>query len=318
MAGIDLGAVAEHAEGRLGLITSAELARLGVSPRQLEGLLRRGALRRVGRGVHVLAGAPGSARQRLLAATLVAGPGAVASHLAAAWIWGFDGVRPDRVEVSVPRSRNPRGVDGVVHRVSDLLAVDVTTAGPLPITTPSRTLLDIASRLDDAALEEAFDGARRRGQIYLPFLEWRLAELRRPGRPGVTALVSLLRREHTSRRAESWLESAFLRVIRDGFLPPPRVQVVTATGPGQRVRLDAIYDDQRLVAEVNGHGSHATRRQRQADAERRARLVAMGLRVVDFTYEDVTERPGHIVATLAGLLGLDGSQGSDVAPDLSI
>lgn len=305
MAEIDLAAVAEQAGERLGLVTAVELSELGISPRQREGLVRGGVLRRVGPGVHALVGAPSSARQRLLAATLVAGPGAVASHLAAAWIWGFDGVVPDRAEVSVPRSRNPRSVDGAVHRVSDLLAVDVTEAGPLPITTPARTLLDIASVVPPDQLEEAFDGARRRGQIYLPFLEWRLEELRRQGRAGVRALDVLLARERTSAQAESWLESAFLRLIRDAFLPPPRVQVVKTPGKGRRVRLDAFYDDQRLVAEVNGHGSHSTRRQRQADAERRARLLAMGLRVVDFTYEDVTERPQHVVETLAGLLGLD-------------
>jgi very-short-patch-repair endonuclease len=112
----------------------------------------------------------------------------------------------------------------------------------------------------------------------------------------------LLALERTPDRAESWLESTFLRIIRDAWLPPPRVQVVMH---GQRIRLDAFYDEQQLVAEVGGHATHSTRRQRQADAERRARLVAMGLRVVDFTYEDVTERPDHIVRTLARLLGLD-------------
>lgn len=90
-----------------------------------------------------------------------------------------------------------------------------------------------------AELEEAFDGARRRGQVHRPLLEWRLEKLRRSGRPGVAGL---------DRRS-----------------------------------------------------SGSTR----ADAERRARLVAMGLRVVDFTYEDVTERPQHVVDTLARLLGLE-------------
>jgi very-short-patch-repair endonuclease len=200
--------------------------------------------------------------------------------------------------------RRPR-LDGVVtHRVRDLLPVDVTRRGAQPVTTPARTLLDIAALVTPAQLEEAFDGARRRAQVYLPFLEWRLAELRRRGRPGVGALHDLLAREHTSAKAESWLESAFLRVIRDAWLPPPRVQVVKET-IGRRMRLDAFYDDQALVAEVSGHGSHSTRRQRQADAERRARLTALGLRVVDFTHEDVRERPPYVAMTLGVLLGVE-------------
>jgi very-short-patch-repair endonuclease len=305
MAAIDHAAIAERAAPQLGLITTCDLDRLGFTSRQIDRFLTGGMLRRVGRGVHALAGAPSSPHQRLLAATMLAGDGAVASHLAAAWVWGFDGIRPDGIELSVPRERNPRTRLARIHRVGDLLPVDTTIRGPQRITTPARTLLDIAPVVSAPVLEEAFDGARRRGQIYLPFLEWRLDELRRQGRAGVAALEALLRREHTSERAESWLESAFLRIIRDAFLPPPRVQVTKVlASTSRRLRLDAFYDDHRLVAEVNGHGSHATRRQRQSDAERSARLAAMGLRVVDFTYEDVQERPTHITGILGTLLGL--------------
>jgi very-short-patch-repair endonuclease len=302
MASVDHAAIAHRAHEQLGLITTFDLRDLGLTGRQIERLLERGVLRRVGRGVYALVAAPSTPHQRLLAATLLGGEGAVASHLAAAWLWGFDGVRADGIHLSVPRGRNPRVPSATVHRMNELLPVDMVIRGPQSVTTPARTLLDIADMVDARALEEAFDGSRRRGQIYLPFLEWRLAELRRRGRRGVTPLDELLTREHTSDRAESWLESTFLRILRDAWLPPPRVQVVTHS---RRIRLDAFYDDQRLVAEVGGHATHSTRRQRQADAERRAHLVAMGLRVVDFTYEDITERPDHVTMTLARLLGLE-------------
>lgn len=69
-------------------------------------------------------------------------------------------------------------------------------------------------------------------------------------------------------------------------------------------RVDAVYDEARLVVELDGHATHTTRRQRQADAERDARLMAEGWRVVRFTYEDVTERPGYVADTIRSLLGL--------------
>ena len=81
MAAIDHAAIAERAAPQLGLITTADLNRLGLTPRQIDRFLANGVLRRIGRGVHALAGAASSAQQRLLAATMLAGDGAVASHL---------------------------------------------------------------------------------------------------------------------------------------------------------------------------------------------------------------------------------------------
>ena len=215
--------IADRAAAQLGLVTIGDLRALGLTKHQVEHLVARGILRRVGRGVRAVAVAPSTPQQRLLAATLVAGEDAVASHLAAAWLWGFDGVRPDGIHLSVPRHRNPRLASAAVHRMNDLLAVDVVRRGPQRVTTPARTLLDIADLVEPSVLEEALDGARRRGQIYLPFLEWRLTELRRRGRRGVTALDALLALERTPDRAESWLESTFLRVIHAtrGSPPPP-------------------------------------------------------------------------------------------------
>lgn len=302
MAHVDHVAIAERAKRQLGLITGAQLAELGLTYRQVEGMHSRGFLRRLRRGVFALSSAPETPKQHLLAATLSLDE-AVASHRSAAWLWRFDGIEADEVELSVPRHRRGNLGDGVVHRVTDLDAVDVTTIGPQPVTTPARTLIDLAPVLPEPALEEALDGACRRGQVRVDFLRWRIDALRRRGRAGVALLVALLETPDRD-RPESWLESAFLRLLREHFLPVPRLQVTMQPGPGRRVRLDGLYDEERLAVEVSGHATHATRRQRQADGERRARLVAEGFRVVDFTYEDVVERPAYVAGTIAGLLGV--------------
>lgn len=299
-------AVAERAGQQLGLITSAHLDDIGASRQQVRTLTTSGVYERIGVGVLRHTGFPVTHEQQLLAAAWCAGDGAVVSHLAAAGVWRFDGIEATAIEVSMPRPGRPRTVAGQVHRVRDLLRVDTTTVGLLPVTTPSRTLLDSAPGLEPAQLEEALDGACRRGQIYLPYLQWRLAELRKHGRPGVSKLDALLVEARRPRGEESWLESAFLRLVRDAGLPPPRIQVQRVARPGRtRIRLDAKYDEPRLVVEIDGHATHATRRQRQADAERDARLLAAGVRVIRFTYEDIVERPGYVIATLASFLGID-------------
>jgi very-short-patch-repair endonuclease len=294
--------VADAARYSLGLVTKTGLAASGVSRRQQRTLLDSGVLLTVAPGVFRHRAWPRSWQQSVLAAVLAAGDTAVASHMSAAALWRFDGIGRGAVEVSVPYERRPRSVVGTVHRSRDLAPVDVDRERPIPVTTPARTLLDIAPRLGSDQLEQAVDGAARDGLVWVPYLRWRLEELRRPGRRGVARLAAVLDRTDGRRDAETWLEQQALRLMRRAGLPAPRCQRTVRSGPGGVARLDLSWEDLRLVVEVDGHATHATRRQRQRDGERSARLVLAGWRVVRFTYEDVVERPGYVVATLRALL----------------
>jgi very-short-patch-repair endonuclease len=59
-----------------------------------------------------------------------------------------------------------------------------------------------------------------------------------------------------------------------------------------------------LVVELAGHGTHATRLQRQRDAQRQTELTLQGKRVITFTYDDVYGRPLWVLESLRGA-GLD-------------
>lgn len=300
-------AIAERSTTQLGLITTDQLTRLGVSDQTRRRLAARDAIERVSPKVWRMPGHPRSWRQGLLAAILEAGPAAAVSHLAACAWWRFDGVPPGSVEVSVPYAQRPRGVPGVVHRSRDLAAVDIDRRGMLPVTTPSRSIIDAAPGLAPAQLEAAVDGAARSGLLRLPYLHWRIESLRRRGRPGIPALLDVLPPLQPRPREESWLERRLTGLIRDAGLPPPRLQA-RLRHTGGKARVDLLFDEERLVVEADGHATHATRRQRQADAERAARLVAAGWRVARFTYEDVVERPSYVVETLRALLGLQATE----------
>jgi very-short-patch-repair endonuclease len=71
---------------------------------------------------------------------------------------------------------------------------------------------------------------------------------------------------------------------------------------GGIARVDLLWAEARLVVELDGHGSHATRRRRQSDAERAARLGLAGWHVLSFTYEDVTERPNYVIGMIRSYL----------------
>jgi very-short-patch-repair endonuclease len=248
---------------------------------------------------------PASGNRRILGAVLAAGDGAVASHMSAAVLWRLDGMAGSdgAVEVTVRRPRHPRAVPAIVHRTLDLGPADVEPRQLIPRTTAARTLLDLAGRLDPGELEAALDDAERRGLVWRPHLRWRSEELRRRGRPGVPALVRLLDRTEGRPLGDSWLEQAAIRHIVTAGLPVPRVQVRKRKAGGGIARVDLLWDDARLVVELAGHGTHSTRRQRQADAERSARLGLGGWRVVAFTYGDVVERPDYVVAIIRAYLG---------------
>ena len=177
-----------------------------------------------------------------------------------------------------------------MHRVRDLFEVDITRPAH-PRHHPGSDAARHRSTVSAAGLEEALDGACRRtrstcrssgGASRAP--RRRPARRRGPRRPAPSAGTAPQRGELAGVDVPATAERA--------GLPLPRIQVSVVSGPGgKRYRLDGTYDEHDLVVEVDGHATHATRRQRQADAERDARLLAAGRRVVRFTYEDLVERP---------------------------
>jgi hypothetical protein len=310
MARID-AAIAERAEQQLGLITHEQLQMIGCSDSMRRSRVRQGTLVPAGRRVVRAAAVPRSWEQRVLALLLDAGPGSAISHRSAAALWGFRGITPGAVEVSVPSDRRPRPLEGVIHRVGTLPPADVCTKGLFTLTSPARTFLDIADRLPARMLEAILDHGARDGTLSADHVEARLADLRGSGRRGVAKIERLLGDGTKGPRPESWLERELLHILDAAGAPRPELQAELRLPSGRLVRVDGLYRRHGLVVELDGHGSHATRRERQHDAERAAELLALGLRVLVFTYEDVTERPAYVVSTLLAQLeraSLDGSE----------
>src|SRR3954453_13206279 len=101
---------------QFGLITRAQMRELKLSDNQIKRILGTGRLRRIRSGVFVVVGAPDSWERGLLAAIFRAGDDAVASHSAAAKLWGFRYAPEPRYELTVPRSKILE-IDGVrIHR----------------------------------------------------------------------------------------------------------------------------------------------------------------------------------------------------------
>src|SRR5262249_47987129 len=157
------------ASRQLGLFTREQARLAGFSPGSID---KRVSLRlwiAIDHGVYRVAEAPGSWRQRLLAACL-AGP-AVASHRAAAALWRFPTFGEAEIEVTALRHRRRTADDVIWHESVRLDDRHVTEADFIPITRPVRTLLDLGAVVDASRLLLAFDDAVRRNLASRPALE---------------------------------------------------------------------------------------------------------------------------------------------------
>jgi very-short-patch-repair endonuclease len=196
----------------------------------------------------------------------------------------------------VARGRQGLAVDGVLHTTKEVGRLDVVNVNGFQATSATRTIVDLAhQRIARHRLTAAIDSAVRLGLTSPAVLVERLRDLRGPGRWGCRLLDELL----VDAGGHTMLERDFLRLMRVGGLPRPRTQVIHRRDGATYARVDFLFDPYGVVVEVSGRKGHSSPIERQIDAQRRNELQDVGRRVFEYTYEDVTRRPGHVVATMA-------------------
>ncbi len=190
-----------------------------------------------------------------------------------------------------------RSTVGIVHVSRRITPADITTLDGWPVTSPARTVVDLAPRLGPTLLTDCITDLLRREVLDLETLQqFTHGDLRRRV-PGTARLATSVQMLAGHLCGESWLEDRFLAEVTDAGIPTPEIQVWIECGP-HRYRVDALWAPNRLVVELDGHAFHSSRAERRSDAERAARLNLAGFDVVRFTYDDVVDRPGYVVSTL--------------------
>jgi hypothetical protein len=182
--------IAALAERQHGLFTRVQALGAGATRTAIEHRLRHRRWLAVTTGVYRLPGPKLTWHQRLQAAILGAGAGSVASHASAAALWELPGFRPGALEVLRPRGvhhgarQHARSGEalGRIHETVRLPKQDVTTRDGLPVTTPSRTLFDLAFTISEKRLERAVDNALAMGLVAIGDLERQLKRSDHSGR----------------------------------------------------------------------------------------------------------------------------------------
>jgi hypothetical protein len=298
-------AVAQQAAGQYGLVTHEQLTVLDLSDGQIRHLVEAGYLRRIVRGLYVVAGAPASWRQALLAAALAAGPHAAASYFAAAALWRLPGFEEGAVEVSTWYGCDHEFTLGRLHQSCLLHPEDLTVVDAIRVTRPARTLFDLASAVSPRRLERALNNALAMHLVSVEQLREVLDRLGRRGRPGTRVFRAVVEKlERRSAHPESGLETEFLRVVSDAGLPEPDLQVEIGDDQGFIGRVDAIWRPQAVIGEVDSDRFHTAPLDVAADEARDKRLRALGFHVVRIPEDDVWQRPQRVVRGLRAALGL--------------
>lgn len=238
-----------------------------------------------------------------MAAVLAYGDDATAGVHTAAYLYSAlpYPASPPPVDLLV-RRRAVRSRPGIrVRRVAAIHRRDRRLLGPIPITSPARTLLDLAACATDAELEEAFDEMWFRRLMRPAQLDELLG--RSAGARGVCKLRSLAMAEQAGERNRREAEKRMAALIRAAGLPPaqPNARV------GQFV-VDFLWPEQRVAVEIDGFATHGRRAAFESDRARDGDLQLLGTRVVRVTWRQLRNEPQAVVARVAAALAASGRE----------
>jgi Protein of unknown function (DUF559) len=285
------------------VVTTAELLRSGLSANQVARLAGNGDLTPVSQGVYTTPTVAAQLRQlpggelliRAAAALATSGPGAVISHHTAAELHGLDLLTtPPGVAVTrLPGQGSRSGKTGVQVHVARLPASHISSRVAIPLTTVSRTVVDLARSLDFTSGVVVADSALHKRLTSKPRLHAVLAELPRSRGAGQAASVI----DFADSLSESVLESIARAVFREHDLPPPELQVELGGGEFA-ARVDFYWREFRTVVEVDGAMKYDDRSAAMRQLRRDSRLRRAGFEVEHFTWREITETPGQVVAAI--------------------
>lgn len=271
---------------------------------------------RLHRGVYQLGPAAGP-YARLVAATLACGDTAALSHRSGAGLWRLLGECDGIVDVTASgRSESRAGIR--VHR-AQLRPDEVTVTQGMRVTTPGRTLYDLAGMVAESLRELPARGRIQHATadnssrvVVHRDVERALAEAlvqRLTTRPAMLALLDLHHGHGASLLREllesdvkpaltrSEAEDRFLDLVRRGHAGDPAVNVMV-----ERYEVDFLWRTERLIVEVDGHRYHATKRAFENDRRRDAVLAAAGYTVMRVTWDQLTHEHEAVLVRLVRAL----------------
>jgi hypothetical protein len=235
-------------------------------------------------GVYALNAAPLTRHQRWMAATLTT-PDTFLSHASAAACWGFRRFDGSYETVCRPGSGGRYRGNGVLVLRSRTLDGHTTRHRGVPITTVSRTLIDLAPHLDAREIGRALREAVRLKLVTMPEVGRKLE-----GQRGTRQLADLVHRYSSLPYAgtRSPAEARALEILHDAGGDPPLVNTRIA---GEEA--DLAWPKHGRIIEIDGPQYH---RFKDEDARKEARWRKAGYDVRRIPSDAIFDDPGRLIA----------------------
>jgi len=292
-----IAAVAAHQRGR---IARRQLLAVGVSHSTIVWLVDKGRLLPSLRGVFCVGhSAPtelGSETEALLSVR----DGAALCHWSATAVLGLWTPAPREVEVVLDTYAGGSNPGVHVHRSRILEPRDIWIRKGLPVTSPARTLLDLAATATDRRLEVVFDRGITERIVSLAHVRDVLD--RAGGHPGRGRLADLVGRENgASAMTASEAAERMLALIKAAGLPMPEVEF-----PFGPYELDFYWPAARFVVEVDGYRWHSSRYRFERDRRKDNDLRRADIEVMRVVRREIIERSHGVIADVARSLARRG------------
>jgi hypothetical protein len=279
------------ARAQHGVVSRAQLLALGFSAKAIRHRVAVGRLFPLWAGVYGVGHRDLARKGRWMAAILACGDGACLSHRSAGALYGICEERNGVIEVSVPRPGKINRPGIKVHRRPSLPSRDVGTLNRIPITSPVRTMIDLATEQGPETLLRTINEADKRDVICAEDLREELDAY--AGQPGVRPLRTLLDRD-TFVLSDEELERLFLPLAREAGLPLPMTKQMV-----NGFEVDFYWPDLKFVVETDGLRYHRTPFAQARDARRDQAHTAAGFTRLRFSHHQVKYEPDYVLRILS-------------------
>jgi hypothetical protein len=245
--------------------------------------------------------------QRIWAAWLAVGRSGAVSHATAAALERLAGYPLGGPIELIAAAHSHHRVDGAfVHQFADLRPHHVIAGLPacpgLPVTTPSRTVVDLAARASPSRLRAILTEGAAAGQLDLAGVGATLADVARRGKPGVRRLGRVLDELGGGPVPASAAESAFLAVLAAHGILPPEPQVPLPGRGAVAGVVDGVYAEAKVIVEVDSRRWHGRFVDMANDRLRDAEAAMAGYLTLRIMYEHIVADPGWVAATVQSVV----------------